>query len=99
MVHVVAALGFAPFGVVLQKLDLELVQAAGGLMSKENMSKNIPVSSGRDIRPLPSCSPSCTDQTDALGHRELLLPGFQRIGHPPGWFYCRRAEVLVACMK
>jgi hypothetical protein len=32
---------------------------------------------------LPSCSPPCTDQTDTLGHRELLLPGFQRIGCPP----------------
>ena len=30
MVHVVAALGRAPFGVVLQKLDIEPVQAAGG---------------------------------------------------------------------
>src|SRR6266571_5575277 len=32
---------------------------------------------------LPSCSPPCTDQTDALGPRGLLLPGFQRIGRPP----------------
>ena len=32
---------------------------------------------------LPSCSPPCTDQTDMLGHRGLLLPGFQRIGLPP----------------
>src|SRR6516164_8678885 len=32
---------------------------------------------------LPSCSLPCTDQTDTLGPRELLLPGFQRIGcHP-----------------
>ncbi len=30
MIHVVAALGRAPFGVVLQKLDIEPVQAAGG---------------------------------------------------------------------
>ena len=29
MIHVVAALGGAPFGVVLQKLDVEPVQAAG----------------------------------------------------------------------
>src|SRR5262249_60975872 len=27
--------------------------------------------------------PPCTDQTDALGPRGLLLPGFQRIGRPP----------------
>jgi len=32
---------------------------------------------------LPSCSPPCTDQTDMLGLRGLLLPGFQRIGRPP----------------
>ena len=32
---------------------------------------------------LPSCSLPCTDQTDMLGPRELLLPGFQRIGCPP----------------
>src|SRR3974377_1608266 len=32
---------------------------------------------------LPSCLLSCTDQTDTLGPRELLLPGFQRIGCPP----------------
>ena len=31
---------------------------------------------------LPSCSPPCTDQTDTLGPRELLLLGFQRIGCP-----------------
>ena len=30
VVHVVAALGRAPFGVVLQQLDVEPVQAAGG---------------------------------------------------------------------
>ena len=30
MVHVVAALGGSPFGVVFQKLDIEPVQAAGG---------------------------------------------------------------------
>jgi hypothetical protein len=29
VVHVVAALGLAPFGVVLQQLDIELVEAAG----------------------------------------------------------------------
>jgi len=27
--------------------------------------------------------PPCTDQTDTLGPRGLLLPGFQRIGRPP----------------
>src|SRR6202011_2520104 len=32
---------------------------------------------------LPSCLLPCTDQTDKLGPRELLLPGFQRIGCPP----------------
>ena len=32
---------------------------------------------------LPSCSLPCTDQTDILGPRELLLPGFQRISCPP----------------
>ena len=32
---------------------------------------------------LPSCSLSCTDRTDTLGPRELLLPGFQQIGCPP----------------
>jgi hypothetical protein len=32
---------------------------------------------------LSGCSPSCTDQTDMLGLRGLLLPGFQRIGRPP----------------
>jgi len=31
---------------------------------------------------LSGCSPSCTDQTDLLGHRGLLLPGFQRLGLP-----------------
>src|SRR5260370_23096911 len=31
---------------------------------------------------LSGCSPPCTDQTDVLGHRGLLLPGFQRIGLP-----------------
>ena len=32
---------------------------------------------------LSGCSPSCTDQTDMLGLRGLLLPGFQRVGRPP----------------
>src|SRR6267154_3719566 len=31
---------------------------------------------------LPSCSPPCTDQTDTLGPRVLLLLGFRRIGCP-----------------
>jgi hypothetical protein len=40
---------------------------------------------------LPSCSPPWTDQTDALGPRGLLLPGFQRIGCPPRcWIYLQQ---------
>src|SRR6266446_4058116 len=32
---------------------------------------------------LSGCLPPCTDLTETLSHRGLLLPGFQRIGLPP----------------
>src|SRR4029077_6264620 len=47
---------------------------------------------------LPSCSLPCTDQTDMLGPRELLLPGFQRIGFPPPLLICIQKRTDVALL-
>src|SRR5215468_2375890 len=48
---------------------------------------------------LPICLLPCTDQTDMLGPRELLLPGFQRIGCPPRCWIMTTTATGLLCWR
>jgi hypothetical protein len=51
----------------------------------QSVSRGAPISGlpgSRICYGLSGCSPSCTDQTDLLGHRSLYFPRFQRGGSP-----------------